>query len=217
MQNLAKNILLLLLLALALFVGWGYGRATPSAQTHAQSLPTTLSPTATHTVPAGGGHRLIRVNQWDMSQYASQQEYDTWHLSTCSSASLAVVINYYTGQTHRITDILHAQLGVNAISMELGLLDDGGIARTAARFGLGTAISHVRTLDELIALAQRGEPSIVSFPPPAFDGGHIVVLAGGDAQTVRLIDSSHLNMQVMDRATFLKYWRGFSAILQGSA
>lgn len=97
------------------------------------------------------------------------------------------------------------------------MLDDEGITRTAARFGLGTAISHARSLDELIALAQRGEPSIVSFPPPAFGGGHIVVLAGGDAQTVRLVDSSRLNMQVMDQTTFLKYWRGFSAILQESA
>ncbi|WP_157506288.1 hypothetical protein [Ktedonobacter racemifer] len=43
-------------------------------------------------------HHFVRVNQWDVSQYASQQEYDDWHLSTCSSASLAVVINYYTGR-----------------------------------------------------------------------------------------------------------------------
>ncbi|GHO81520.1 hypothetical protein KSD_92910 [Ktedonobacter sp. SOSP1-85] len=98
----------------------------------------------------------------------------------------------------------------------MGLLDEDGITRTAARFGLGTATSHVHSLDELIALAQQGEPSIVSFPPPAFGGEHIVVLAGGDAQTVRLVDSSRLNIQVMDRAIFLKDWQGFSAIIQRS-
>lgn len=214
MRDLAKNALLLLLLSCVLFVFWGYIHATPTARTHAQSPSVTTTPT--NAQPAGGTHHLVRVNQWDVSQYASQQEYDDWHLSTCSSAALTVVINYYTGQTYRLTDILHAQLAVKAISAQLGLLDEDGITRTAARFGLGTATSHVRSLDELVALAQQGEPSIVSFPPPAFDGGHIVVLAGGDAQTVHLIDSSRLNMQVMDRATFLKYWRGFSAILQGS-
>ncbi|GHO78404.1 hypothetical protein KSD_61750 [Ktedonobacter sp. SOSP1-85] len=215
MRDLTKNVLLLLLLVCVLFVFWSYVRATPTAQTHAQSSSVTATPADTHS--AEESHHLVRVNQWDMSQYANQQEYDDWHLSTCSSAALTVIINYYTGQAYRLTDILHAQLAVNAISVELGLLDDEGITRTAARFGLGTAISHMRTLDELIALAQRGEPSIVSFPPPAFGGGHIVVLAGGDAQTVRLIDSSRLNMQVMDRVTFLKDWRGFSALLQRGA
>ncbi|GHO56715.1 cysteine peptidase family C39 domain-containing protein [Ktedonobacter robiniae] len=215
MRDLAKNVLLLLLLACVLFVFWGYVRATPSAQTHAQSPSATVTQADIH--PAEESRHLIRVNQWDVSQYANQQEYDDWHLSTCSSAALTVVINYYTGQAYRLTDILHAQLAVKAISAQLGLLDEDGITRTAARFGLGTATSHVRTLDELIALAQQGEPSIVSFPPPAFDGGHIIVLAGGDTQNVRLVDSSRLNIQIMDRATFLKDWRGFSAILQKSA
>ncbi|GHO50956.1 C39 family peptidase [Ktedonospora formicarum] len=209
MQNLAKNTLLFLLLVVVLFIFWGYLQISPST-IRAQSSTTNATRT---TSQSKGAHHLVRINQWDVSQYANQQEYETWHLSTCSTASLAVVINYYTGRAYRITDILQAQLAAQAISVQLGLLDENGIARTAARLGLNTAISHVHSLDGLIAFAQHGQPTIVSFPPPFLDGGHLLVLVGGDARSVHLMDSSRLNMQTMDRATFLTHWRGFSALL----
>ena len=74
---------------------------------------------------------------------------------------------------------------MGAITPQLGLLDEPGVANTASRFGFHTLWGHQLTLDQVIQIANKGRPVIVSFPPDRYAGGHLVVVTGGDSNSVR--------------------------------
>src|SRR5215469_11428281 len=74
-------------------------------------------------------HQVIRISQFDPGQYRSAAEYQTWAYSTCSTAAMAEVMNSY-GHSYRITDVLAVESSIGAISPQLGLLFEDGIART---------------------------------------------------------------------------------------
>lgn len=158
---------------------------------------------------------LQRLSQYDSSQYASQEEYYTWSASACSATAMTEVINYY-GRFLHITDVLQAERNAGAITPELGLLEDTGIAHTITHFGFHTTIDHTHTLAQIIALANAGTPIIVSIPPQRsslFYHGHILVVTGGDASMVFLADSSEYNLQALSLQSFLYLWSGLAAIV----
>ncbi|MGH2506510.1 MAG: C39 family peptidase [Ktedonobacteraceae bacterium] len=156
--------------------------------------------------------QLVRVGQLDPAQYQSQQEYITWGDSACSAASMTEVINAY-GHHYRVTDILQVEAGIHEITPQLGLLEDVGIQRTAAKFGFKTAWGYSLSLDQVISAASKGTPVIVSFPPSRFPGGHLLIVRGGDSNSVYLTDSSARNWTQLSRTRFMQLWAGFSAIL----
>jgi hypothetical protein len=125
------------------------------------------------------GRHLMRIGQLDPDQYASVQEYHTWASSTCSTAAMTEVANYYGGN-YRITDLLAVQARIGEITPEQGLLEDAGIARTMEHFGFVTTWGYGRSLDQVVALANQGTPVIVAFPPSRYPGGHLLVVTGGD-------------------------------------
>jgi hypothetical protein len=124
------------------------------------------------------GRHLVRIGQLDPGQYASVHEYRIWAYSTCSTAAMTELANYYGG-TYRITDILAVQARIGEITPALGLLRDAGIAHTMAHFGFTTSWGYVRSLDQIVALATQGTPVIVAFPPARYPGGHVLVVTGG--------------------------------------
>lgn len=155
---------------------------------------------------------LTRLGQLDPAQYQSSQEYTTWADSACSAASMTEVINAY-GHHYHITDILKVEASIGEITPQLGLLEDVGIQRTAAKFGFKTTWGYHLSLDQVIAAANSGTPVIVSFPPSRIPGGHLLVVRGGDSNNVYLADSSLRNWSQLTHARFLQLWAGFSAIL----
>ncbi|HZS79497.1 MAG TPA: C39 family peptidase [Ktedonobacteraceae bacterium] len=155
---------------------------------------------------------LVRISQLDPSQYANQQEYDTWAYSACSTASMTEVFNSY-GRHYRITDVLKVESALGEITPSDGLLHDRGIARTAAQFGFKTSWGYKLSLDQIIAIGNAGRPVIVDFPPYKYSGGHLLVVLGGDSNYVHLADSSAYNRKYITRAQFLQWWAGFSAIV----
>jgi peptidase C39-like protein len=155
---------------------------------------------------------LLRLGQLDPGQYATAAEYNTWAYSACSAASMTEVINAY-GHHYRITDILKVEARLGEITPALGLLEDIGIQRTVAQFGFKTTWGHNLTLSQVIAIANGGRPVIVSFPPYKYEGGHLVVVTGGNAEFVYLADSSLYDRHVLTHAQFLQWWGGFSAIV----
>ena len=155
---------------------------------------------------------LMRLNQTDPAQYASQAEYQTWWPSACSPAAMAEVINAYTGKHLHVTDVLQVEERVGAISSSQGLLSGDGIDTTLNQFGFATQTLNQPSLAQIIAIANSGKPVIVAFPPSTWQGGHILVVTGGNAATVRLADSSRLDMQSMTWAQFEGYWRGFAKV-----
>ena len=155
---------------------------------------------------------VARIGQLDPAQYNSSQEYNVWAYSACSSAAMTEVINAY-GHHYRITNILKVESQLKEITPELGLLEDIGIQRTVATFGFKTNWGYKLTLDQVITIANKGTPVIVSFPPAKYAGGHLVVVTGGNSITVNLADSSIFNRHSLSRSQFLKWWGGFSAIV----
>ncbi len=176
-----------------------------------QPVSTSSSNTTTQTAYTASQH-LTRLNQLDSAQYRSMQEYALWSDSTCSTATITEVINAY-GHQYRITDILQIESGLGEITPQLGLLEDVGIQRTAAKLGFKTAWGHTLSLDQVIAAANSGTPVIVSFPPSRLPPGHLVVVRGGDSNYVYLADSSARNWTQLTHARFMQFWAGFSAIL----
>ena len=135
---------------------------------------------------------LKRINQLDCGQYASADECNIWAYSACSTAAITEVINSY-GYHFRITDILQQEVAVQAITPALGLVDDQGIRRTAARFGFTTDWGYTRSYEQVVALANAGTPVMVSWPPARYAGGHLLVVTGGESTSVKLADSSRYN------------------------
>jgi hypothetical protein len=155
---------------------------------------------------------LTRISQLDASEYASQSEYNVWAYSACSTASMTEVFNAY-GRHYRITDVLKVESALGEITPQLGLLENVGIANTAAKFGFQTTWGNNWTLAQVEAYANAGHPVIVGWPPARYDGGHIVVVLGGDASTVYLADSSLWNRHALSVTQFMQWWGGFAAVV----
>jgi hypothetical protein len=126
---------------------------------------------------------------------------------------MAAVVNAY-GYNYRLADILKVEAGLLEITPESGLLHGASsIARTVASFGFSAHALDNPSLDDVLKLANAGTPVIVDWPPQRWQGGHILVVRGGDEQNVDLVDSSQLNLQSMKHSTFLKYWAGFAVVV----
>jgi hypothetical protein len=156
---------------------------------------------------------LVRINQIDQKQYATPGEWSLWAYSACSAAAMTEVLNAY-GRHMRIHDVLTVEAGLGAITPAGGLQEDVGIANTMQRFGLQTDWGEHWTLAQVVSLAKRGEPVIVSWPPDRYAGGHLVVVTGGDlaAGTIALADSSLWNRHQLSVTQFLRWWAGFAAV-----
>ena len=172
------------------------------------------TPKKTTTQPSNfqASQNLVRLSQLDPAQYNSTQEFHLWAYSACSTASMTEVFDSY-GRHFRITDVLKVEAQIGEITPQSGLLEDVGIQRTAARFGFNTTWGHNLSLDQIISIANSGKPVIVSFPPDRYDGGHLLVVTGGNKFTVNLADSSLWNREALSRAKFLNWWEGFYAIV----
>jgi hypothetical protein len=162
---------------------------------------------------SGASKALKRLAQMDPSQYKSEQQYDTWAPSACSTTAMTEVINAY-GYNYHISDILQAEISQSAISPDLGLLKLDGIDHTVAQFGFSTAQLSKAPLDSLISVANSGWPIIVDFPPSRdWPAGHFLVVIGGDSSSVVLADSSSSDFTSLSRQQFLRDWGGFAVVV----
>lgn len=159
-------------------------------------------------------HTVARINQLDPAQYyPAFQDYSLWSPSTCSSAAMTEVINYY-GHHYKLGDILKVEAGLYEITPDVGLIEPQGIDRTVAVFGFQTRWLKTGTLNQVLTVANGGHPVIIGFPPETWAGGHLLVVIGGTTlkgiRYVHLADSSRLNMAYMLEPVFKHYWRGFA-------
>lgn len=156
---------------------------------------------------------LVRVSQVDQGQYASQSEWSLWAYSACSAAAMTEVLNAYGVQV-RIHDVLQVEASLGEITPSGGLQEDIGIANTMRQFGMTTTWGDHWPLAQVVDTANRGEPVIVGWPPDRYEGGHIVVVTGGDltAGTITIADSSTWNRRVPSVDQFMQWWAGFAAV-----
>ncbi len=104
--------------------------------------------------------------------------------------------------------MLKVEAAIGEITPRLGLLENAGIAHTAAKFGFQTTWGNNWTLAQVKNYANAGQPVIVGWPPSLYPDGHIVVVTGGDANNVFLADSSLWNRHTLTDAQFLQWWGG---------
>jgi hypothetical protein len=173
---------------------------------------TNISLAAHSTFTADASQQLARISQLDPNEYASNAEFNTWAYSACSTASMTEVFDSY-GYRYRITDVLRVESQIGAITPDLGLVDPSGIASTAAKFGFKTQWGNSGSLDQIISIANSGKPVIVGFPPDRYEGGHLLVVVGGDSNNVLLADTSLWNRRVLSRGQFSQWWGGFYAVV----
>jgi hypothetical protein len=201
-------VLLVALVKLSSYVHSGVSLASALPTLHMTATPGqgTASPSASQAI--------VRINQLDPRQYRSQQDYDTWSYSTCSTAAMTEVINAY-GHQYRLADILQVEAAQGQITPELGLLyGESSIARTVKAFGFSARTLGNSSPDGIVAAAQAGMPVIVGFRDSIdFPSGHILVVRGGDAQHMEMVDSSKLNFQTISRAAFLHFYDGFAVLV----
>jgi surface antigen len=156
--------------------------------------------------------RVRRISQLDPAQYNSTADYNTWAYSACSTAVITELLDAL-GANYRIADVLKVEAARGDITPKLGLVDDAAFADTADQFGVQTSWGHTLTYDQVISIANGGTPVAVGFPPDRYAGGHLLIVVGGDADTVLVVDSSAHNYPSISRAQFMQWWGGFSAIV----
>jgi hypothetical protein len=163
--------------------------------------------------PLTASQRLVRVDSADRSQYFNDYQWKVWSYTSCSGISMEMVMNAY-GRHFIAADLLQVELNLGVWSVYSGLLQENGIALTAAHFGFNASLSHARTLNDVINISNKGYPVIVSVRDSFYyPGGHLFVIRGGDSSYVYIADSSPANFQRMTHAMFLGMWQGFSAVL----
>ncbi|MBV9690435.1 MAG: hypothetical protein JO202_12095 [Ktedonobacteraceae bacterium] len=171
---------------------------------------------AARSAPLNASVRLVRVDSGSPLQYYNSYQLHVWAYSSCSGIAMEEVMNAY-GRHLIAADVLQEELKLGVWNVQLGLLGDDGIAMTASYFGFDTSASHTRPLQDIIDIANKGAPVIVSVRDSYyFPGGHLFVVRGGDSQYVSIADSSPADFQRMSRAMFVGMWQGFSAVLSPS-
>jgi hypothetical protein len=203
---------LLLMVAIGLLVETGgagdvlytltRGMNLTSLQASGTDLQTSFQP-----LPFSASARIERVDSALRDQYYSDYQYQVWSYSSCSGISLEEVMNAY-GRHYIAADVLQIEQNMGVWDTYNGLTGgEPAMARTAAYFGFKTNPNPPRTLADLITVTNRGFPVIIGSP------GHIMVIKGGDANYVYVVDSSPANRQVMTHDQFMAFWDGFSVLV----
>jgi uncharacterized protein YneF (UPF0154 family) len=211
-QRTVVSLGLLFMLALGLLIETGVagdafhsltaGLNLAGSQVSSAGLPTTFQP-----LPDTASSRIVRVDSALADQYYTTYQYQVWSYSSCSGISLEEVMNAY-GHHYIAADVLQEEQNLGVWNTYQGLTGgEPGMAKTAAYFGFKASPNPPRTLAAVIQIANEGYPVIIG------SVGHIMVVKGGDANYVYVVDSSPANRQVMTHDQFLNFWDGFSVLV----
>ena len=163
--------------------------------------------TAFQPIPFSASARIVRVDSALRNQYYTDYQYQVWSYSSCSGISMEEVMNAY-GRHYIAADVLQVEQDMGVWDSYNGLTaGEPGMAKVAAHFGFQTSPNPPRTLQDLILTANKGFPVIVGSP------GHILVVKGGDANYVYLVDSAPANRTALTHDQFMSFWDGFSVLM----
>ena len=160
--------------------------------------------------PLTASERVTVHHQANRAEYNNDNpQWQVWSYSACSGCALAALMDAYGAQKNgkplNCGDVLEVEykLGVydpgTTPTNSRGLLPPGqiGLDKTAAYFGFASDYSKNVSLDDLIAMANSGTPSIISIPT------HVMIIIGGDSKYVKLADSGGLRLTTVTREQFL--------------
>ena len=151
--------------------------------------------------------RIVRVDSAAENQYYNTYQWDVWSFSSCSGIAMEEVMNAY-GKHLIAADVLQVEQNLGVWNTYSGLTaGEKGIAETAAYFGFKASPNPPRTLQALLATANKGYPVIVGVPD------HILVVRGGNSADVFLVDSAPADQTIVTYAQFMNEWNNFSVVL----
>ena len=151
--------------------------------------------------------RIVRVDSASENQYYNSYQWDVWSYSSCSGIAMEEVMNAY-GKHLIAADVLQVEQNMGVWNSYTGLIGgERSIAQTAAYFGFKASPNPPRTLQALIAIANKGYPVIVGVPD------HILVVRGGNNAYVYLVDSAPADQTTVTYAQFMNEWNNFSVLL----
>lgn len=151
------------------------------------------------------------------SEYNTASESSQWSPRSCGAASVTAVLRAY-GLTNkddsliRIADVLDVAIPMGAIANS-GWQGSGYFEQVLDKFGDFRTEDVSGNLELMIQKANEGYPVISSVKDSQiFEGGHILVVAGGNEHSVLIADSSGWlvgdtpEIKTVDRALFQRFW-----------
>jgi predicted double-glycine peptidase len=140
--------------------------------------------------------------------YDSQDQFNQWWGSACSAAVLAEILTAY-GVPNATIGRMIDELGPD-ISTQWGLMTYDGFNKVAQKHGFRADIYVDRhlTYGQMQYLTNTlGLPVIVNVRATSgyyhyLSGGHFLVMTGGDAKSIRLVDSSLYYIKSLPLGTF---------------
>lgn len=141
--------------------------------------------------------------------YDNRAQFDLWAGAACSAATLAEVLTAY-GLPHMTIGRMIRELGSD-ISPNWGLLNYYAFNKVVAKYGLRADVyleQNPLTYKQMLYLTNTlGIPVVVNMRATTgyyrfLSGGHILVMTGGDYNTIRLTDSSLYYMKYLPLGTY---------------
>src|SRR5439155_24776618 len=164
---------------------------------------------STSSLPLDGtaSSRIVRIDSAERRQYYSNYQWQVWSYSSCSGISMEEVMDAY-GLHLIAADVLQVESNLGVWDTYDGLTGgEAGIAKTASSFGFRAVPNPPRTVQDLIAVANKGFPVILCVPR------HILVVRGGDSNNKFLVYSFPAYRTIMIRAKFANLWHNFNVKL----
>lgn len=209
--TIARLVLALTALLLGVF------HATGQMGEHAQPLMLAqaqagLAPGSAITALVRPETQLLRPDLYD-----NIGQFNEWGGAACSAAALSEVLTAY-GVPHATIGNEIDELG-SYISPNGGLLSRHGFVVVAAKHNLRADESSSLSYNQLVYITEQlGMPVIVNVRISYgyyhfFDGGHFLTVVGGDAQGLRIVDSSEYYIHYLPKDVFYQMFTGYTAAI----
>jgi len=149
--------------------------------------------------------------------YDSQQQFTDWWDAACSAAVLSEILTAY-GVPHATIGRMIDELGPD-ISLNGGLINMGGFERVAAQNGLRADEHDHLTYNQMLYITNTlGLPLIVNVRISYgyyhfFDGGHFLVMTGGDSAGLSIVDSSEYYIHYLPLDVFNSMFTGRTVVI----
>ncbi len=155
--------------------------------------------------------------------YDSPAQYAAYWNAACSAADLTMVLRAW-GVSVTIGQVIDelANHQPPYLTPDGGLMDQAGFDFVAEQYGLQARV-HLDgslTITGMLNLTKQGIPVIVGLRDdagayyPAFaGGGHFLLVVGGDATSLQIVDSSLYRITALSEAVFTALWTGEAVVI----
>lgn len=173
--------------------------------------------------PTTVAQRVQPIIQADTNAgYDSLQQHDIWWDSACSAAAMTEVLHAWGVQNvtiGRLIDVMYAH-NPPYITPWGGLMTSDAWNYVMSNYRMHAAVHTNRSMgyDAVVRVVQnQGIPIVLGIRGgsyyPALSAGHFLVVVGGDATGLRIVDSSLYRITYMTLDQFNYLWDGLTVVI----